>query len=161
VVLVVDHIVPVIAGGPSTLDNLITACEPCNQGKGGRSLNEVPPRTDADLLYMEVQQEIAEMRRYQTVLQEREAARAQFMESLRDLWCEASGLSWGPSDQILRPLLLRYSADIVADAVLEVAGKVATGYVNSRKWDRYLYVVARNESQRRYGKEDSDESVDE
>src|SRR4051812_15410387 len=33
VVLVVDHVIPVALGGPSTLDNLITACEPCNQGK--------------------------------------------------------------------------------------------------------------------------------
>ena len=109
---------------------------------------------------MEVQQEIAEMRRYQSVLQEREATRVQFMESLRDLWCETSGLDWGPSDTILRPLLVRYSSDIVADAVLDVAAKVGSGYVGERKWVQYLYAVARNESQRRYGKDDSDESAD-
>ena len=39
--LVMDHVVPVIEGGPSTADNLVTACEPCNQGKGRRSLRIV------------------------------------------------------------------------------------------------------------------------
>lgn len=31
--LVVDHVVPVKFGGRSTPDNLVSACEPCNQGK--------------------------------------------------------------------------------------------------------------------------------
>lgn len=33
VVLEVDHIVPVAAGGTNELDNLVTACEDCNGGK--------------------------------------------------------------------------------------------------------------------------------
>ena len=41
-VLVVDHAQAVADGGPSTEENLVTACEPCNQGKGGRTV--VPPR---------------------------------------------------------------------------------------------------------------------
>jgi 5-methylcytosine-specific restriction endonuclease McrA len=32
-----DHVVPLIQGGKSTLDNLTTACKPCNSGKGGRA----------------------------------------------------------------------------------------------------------------------------
>ena len=35
VVLHVDHIVPRAAGGTSTAENLATACEECNLGKGG------------------------------------------------------------------------------------------------------------------------------
>ena len=34
VVLHVDHVVPVVAGGTSTEGNLLTACEECNLGKG-------------------------------------------------------------------------------------------------------------------------------
>lgn len=30
----VDHVIPLAGGGPSTADNLVTACEPCNSGKG-------------------------------------------------------------------------------------------------------------------------------
>jgi hypothetical protein len=34
--LVIDHVVPISAGGKSTEGNLQTLCEPCNQGKGAR-----------------------------------------------------------------------------------------------------------------------------
>lgn len=42
VLLHVDHIVPVAAGGENDTDNLVTACQPCNAGKGARALSEVP-----------------------------------------------------------------------------------------------------------------------
>ena len=38
VVLHVDHIVPVAAGGTMSEDNLRTACEECNLGKGTRAV---------------------------------------------------------------------------------------------------------------------------
>jgi 5-methylcytosine-specific restriction endonuclease McrA len=37
-VLHVDHVVPVIARGATIEDNLLTACEECNLGKGTRML---------------------------------------------------------------------------------------------------------------------------
>lgn len=42
VLLHVDHIKPVAEGGVNDDDNLITACEPCNQGKGARLLSSAP-----------------------------------------------------------------------------------------------------------------------
>ena len=38
VILHVDHVVPVVAGGTNDLVNLKTACSVCNQGKGARRL---------------------------------------------------------------------------------------------------------------------------
>lgn len=38
----VDHIQAVAAGGGNEIDNLVTACEACNLGKGARDLNTVP-----------------------------------------------------------------------------------------------------------------------
>jgi len=35
-VLHVDHVVPFAAGGATTEDNLLAACEECNIGKGAR-----------------------------------------------------------------------------------------------------------------------------
>lgn len=43
VILHVDHIVPVAEGGENRIENLITACEGCNLGKGARSLTTKPP----------------------------------------------------------------------------------------------------------------------
>ena len=42
VLLHVDHIHPVAEGGGNSLDNLLTACEPCNLGKGARLLSVAP-----------------------------------------------------------------------------------------------------------------------
>jgi DNA-directed RNA polymerase subunit RPC12/RpoP len=42
VILHVDHIVPVSAGGGNEDDNLVTSCDGCNLGKGARSLDQVP-----------------------------------------------------------------------------------------------------------------------
>lgn len=39
-VLCVDHINPVAGGGEDDILNLITSCEPCNQGKGARTLDD-------------------------------------------------------------------------------------------------------------------------
>lgn len=43
VLLHVDHILAVASGGTNELHNLVTACEPCNLGKGARSLGSVKP----------------------------------------------------------------------------------------------------------------------
>lgn len=42
VVLHVDHIHPLAEGGSNDVDNLVSACEACNQGKGARLLTNVP-----------------------------------------------------------------------------------------------------------------------
>lgn len=42
VVLHVDHIHPVAEGGTNDEDNLVTACENCNLGKGARLLSSTP-----------------------------------------------------------------------------------------------------------------------
>lgn len=42
VLLHIDHIHPVAEGGTNDDDNLITACEPCNLGKGAGLLTDIP-----------------------------------------------------------------------------------------------------------------------
>lgn len=42
VILHVDHIHPVASGGGNGMDNLITACEACNQGKSANLLSDIP-----------------------------------------------------------------------------------------------------------------------
>lgn len=42
VMLHIDHVKPVADGGTNVIDNLVTACEPCNLGKGARLLTAIP-----------------------------------------------------------------------------------------------------------------------
>lgn len=41
-ILHVDHVIAVINGGPTVPENLVTACETCNMGKGTADLHYVP-----------------------------------------------------------------------------------------------------------------------
>lgn len=42
VLLHIDHILAVANGGTNAIDNLVTACQPCNLGKGARDLKAAP-----------------------------------------------------------------------------------------------------------------------
>lgn len=145
-VLVVDHIVPVAAGGTSTIDNLITACEPCNQGKADKPLGDRMVRPDADLLYLETQQEIAEHRRFIAAQEELDQSIRDLISYLQDAWCEVSGLDWHPSDNIVRQLVKYRGVEIAQAAMEDVALKFGSGYLKSynKLWPAYLNAVARN-----------------
>ena len=88
VVLELDHIHPRSKGGSDDLLNLITSCWECNRGKAAKVLSEVAPRPDADLMFLRVQQEIAEARRYITAKQERDAVYEQVRNELSRTWVE-------------------------------------------------------------------------
>jgi 5-methylcytosine-specific restriction endonuclease McrA len=38
--LTLDHLIPIVQGGGKTWENIVTACKPCNQRKGGRTPEE-------------------------------------------------------------------------------------------------------------------------
>lgn len=145
VVLEVDHIYPRSQGGTDDDLNLITACFECNNGKRAKLLAEVSPRPDADIKYLEVQQEIAELKRYQDVVAIRASAFADVIETLESIWwSSAPGIDWRPSDKLLRQFLNKYSPEIVEEALRDVAPKVETGYVAKARFDRYIWAVMRN-----------------
>jgi len=63
----VDHILAVAAGGTNVIDNLITACAPCNLGKGARDL-KAAPQSLADKA-KEVQEREAQLAGYQAIFE--------------------------------------------------------------------------------------------
>ena len=128
------------------MDNLITACEPCNQGKADKFLTTKQIRPDADLMWLETQQEIAELRRFQQIKAERDAVMVSVINQLQDSWCEISGFDWSPTDRAVRLLIDKYGPEIAEEAMNDVAVKLGTGYLSkhSSKWLPYLNAVARN-----------------
>lgn len=146
VVLVADHIEPVALGGSTMIDNLITACETCNQGKTDRPLNTRQIRPDADLLYLETQQEIAELRRYQQAKAERDVLLDEIADELEGDFQQISRRMWVVGDRVIRPLLDRYDPDVVEEAVRAVAYRISDGRLDTygNGWIAYLNGVARN-----------------
>lgn len=71
VVLHVDHIHPVAEGGDNSIDNLITSCESCNQGKGARLLSSAPKSLEEKSRI--VAEREAQIKGYNAVLKDRAA----------------------------------------------------------------------------------------
>jgi glutaredoxin len=145
VVLQVDHIMPVAAGGDNDISNLVTACEACNQGKKAKRL-DLSPRPDADLTWLEMQQELAELRRYQMAKAERDQLTGEIIKALQFTWQRVSGLDWTPAGHVLQQMMNKYSPDMVEEAILAVAPKVAGGYVRSDRdeWLKYMHGTLRH-----------------
>lgn len=94
VLLHVDHIVAVANGGQNDIDNLVTACEPCNLGKGARSLTAVP-QSLADKAKQVAERE-AQLAGYQSIL---EAKRERIED---ELWRVAETLEPGSAQNGMR-----------------------------------------------------------
>lgn len=76
VVLHVDHIIAVAEGGGNGTDNLITACESCNLGKGATPLDAVPK--SLKLKAAEIAERREQLNAYNAVLQaEKEQAESE------------------------------------------------------------------------------------
>lgn len=145
VVLVVDHILALAAGGPNTTDNLITACEACNQGKSDRALTTRIVRPDADLLYLETQQEIAELRRFQAAVLSREEELGRTVSVIQEAWYASCDhrLDWHPASHVVRQMLNRYGPDVVYEALTDVSVKLAEGWIRGN-WVAYAWRVCAN-----------------
>lgn len=99
VMLVVDHVVPVVEGGDNHGGNLTSSCSDCNAGKGGIPLGSVLPAIDEEAI-AEAMQELAERRMALTGYYAEQLAMAQDLESIVEqaeiLW---NGLIDGGPDE--------------------------------------------------------------
>lgn len=147
-ILEVDHIEPRARGGTDDELNLITSCQECNSGKNAKRLADIHPRPDADLKYLEVQQEIGEARRYQQSLALREQAVLEVVAALQNLWgaLTEGALDWYPHPRVLRQFLTKYGPEIVEAGLRDIAPKVMTDYIKG-SWVPYCWAVMRKLSE--------------
>jgi hypothetical protein len=144
VVLVVDHLLPVVAEGETDIENLVTACEACNQGKAARVLGAFPPEPDTDMRYLQVAQEANELARFRQALAAKEVVLGGLVMDLQNVWAATAGSDWHPAEHVVRPMLGRYSPESVEEAFRDVSHKVGSGYVEKTRWVQYTWAVLRN-----------------
>lgn len=138
VVLVIDHVTPVSAGGDNDPMNLMTACETCNQGKSDKVLGSVSPKPDADLEWLAMQQEIAELRRYQIAKKERDRITCEIISMLQDTWSVCFNDEYVPSDFEIRKSLSWSEPDEIEKAFTIAASR---SYRIKTFGDRYRYAM--------------------
>jgi len=122
VVLEIDHINPIKNGGDNDDMNLITSCYECNRGKGCIALENIPNKPDADIEYLQLQQEIVELKKYQEIKKKKDELLNEVVEDLQILWAELwldeyipsrkeliSWLSWASPENIDKAMTIAAS----------------------------------------------------
>lgn len=116
-VLEVDHIHPRSRGGTDDVINLVTSCYDCNRGKRAKVLNQIAPRPDADLAFLQIQQELAEARRFLKAKRARDKANKELCDALGGTWARCLTTGIVPSEKIFIPWINRYGAEAVEKAI--------------------------------------------
>jgi len=128
VVLECDHIHPQSKGGGDEIINLITSCYDCNRGKRAKVISDVAPRPDADLAFLKVQQEIAEVKRFLAAKKKLDAMQVKARKALQETWAEYLTKELVPNSRVLTPWLNTYGPDEIERSI-----KIATiAYTSGR-----------------------------
>lgn len=136
VILELDHIHPRAEGGTDDELNLITSCFDCNRGKRDKIISEVAPRPDADLEYLKLQQEIAEIRRYQEAKLVRDEAFSSLTETLNATWTESLTSEVMPADRQWRAWLNKYTPAQIETAIHKAVPMFLSGKLSRNKdWE--------------------------
>lgn len=131
VVLEVDHVKPVAAGGDNDLFNLVTSCSECNNGKGA-----VPLSDDAAVRVARDDMAALQARREQLDMllewrQEVSAVRADELAVALDHWGAASGQ--GGSDARMRATMARRIEEYGIADMLEAIEAACSQYLSTEK----------------------------
>lgn len=134
VLLHVDHIKPVASGGTNDIDNLVTACQPCNAGKGARDLKVTPETLAAKARLVEERE--AQLLGYQEILERRR-------ERIEDeLWRVAEIIEPGSSrlgmNRDWLASIQRFNARLGVHVVMDLA-EVARGRYSYGGKKTFLY----------------------
>lgn len=141
VVLELDHIHPRSKGGDDDPINLVTSCWDCNRGKRDKILADVPRRPDADIRFLEAQQEIAEADRYILAKNERDAAFNRLCALFEDIWAEKLDEPSIPSRNTLGMWLRRYGPEELETAIEIVSPKfTALGFHRRTNQQVHKYI---------------------
>lgn len=138
VVLHVDHVLPVAAGGTNDEANLVTACESCNLGKRDKLLDNTLPPSDSDLRYLEIMQEKAELERAGRARRQLEDLRYNEAIELMDMALVYSGEDNLPPDvcAVIR-MLGRHEYHAVAEAMKIAATAIVCRKIHPEELYRY------------------------
>jgi DNA replication protein DnaD len=141
VVLELDHIHPVSAGGTNDIDNLTTSCWECNRGKADGLLGDRAPFTSTHentVTMLEREMQIKEYNEVKRQQREREDAD---IDDLCAYWCDLAGgqARQYPQPSILRHWLRTFAAEDIKDA-MEIAMQKAGDW----RGPKYLSGILRN-----------------
>lgn len=158
VLLQVDHIMPVAAGGSDDLVNLVTSCRDCNLGKSDRLLEEGTAPAWRPAATEEMQERLEQAKAYMeaaSALSEfHEQLVARAMATWAKLWYapvierdDGSYYEFPRSGRFPeRPSVKRFLRDLTFDDVINAMEQTASRFESGRYWPdeqacRYFYAI--------------------
>jgi hypothetical protein len=140
--LVVDHFIPVKEGGTNDDDNLMTACEPCNQGKAATI---IPTAVATESERLAIAQERHEQIAAALAAKESAEMRREFRATVVELWCyfrKSETADKGTINVMVR-YAERYGLDTLCRWV-EMACNQTDGCLTDASVGQYISGIRRN-----------------
>lgn len=122
-----DHMIPVVEGGSDDLDNLVTACDSCNLGKGPRPLgSDVHPAASPENIeeMKERKAQVAAYRRHmRSWLKQKRAAEDEQVQMVAEEFAGRIGVTWPIEGEAkTRAQVLGFIRSLGLKRVIEAAG---------------------------------------
>ena len=140
VILEVDHIIPVKAGGNDAIDNLLTSCFDCNRGKGANTLEISPETIEQKRLILEEKRD--QLKEYEKIVNRKRRSLDRKVDKLEDLFQEVYHHTWKEVfKKSIRDFLEQLPFHEVEDAVVISCTKMrdpnqATRYLCGICWNK-------------------------
>lgn len=131
----VDHIVSVLEGGDNRLDNLATACQKCNGGKGAKCLSTAPTN---ERVIQRIDDQAEKLRQQAISMQAVLGAQKELAQMSINLKCEAYGVDSVRMNNHEEARITELCRQYGADRVLEWY-KIAARHRVS-EWNAIKYV---------------------
>lgn len=119
VVLHCDHVVAVANGGANDIDNLVTACDACNMGKGARELTVAPATVKAKAEALQEKEE--QITAYNALVAEKQRRIAQTAWIVADVFNEGWGNERGKFNAANFSSIERFVGDLSLDVLIDAA----------------------------------------
>lgn len=129
----VDHVIPVCRGGTNDDENLITSCQDCNLGKGGRPATHSAPNETDRLRMAQERNEQAEAARSAA---DAAKARIDLHQTVVNYWCSATGRS--TVDRKTIGIIAGYVAELGHDVVFPWIDRAASRANNDVRMGQYV-----------------------
>lgn len=147
VLLEIDHIIPISAGGKNEATNLATACRDCNAGKSATVLDEDEiDRKEEHFLFLQSIQEWLEARDFSQAHAEYEMDISFAITQIQDTFMDITEDKWMPADQMIRALAEYYDWNIAKAALVVTAQNIRSETLTPKgdAWVKYTWGCARN-----------------
>jgi hypothetical protein len=136
----IDHALSVYEGGDNRIDNLITACQQCNVGKGARSLIDIPTSDD---VIKRITQRRAKIEALGDTIREAIEAKKELEQEIVNIKCEGYGVERTCLDPSETTIATNLVDEFGPDLVIEWYSVAASHRVPERQAIRYVCGCAR------------------